>query len=265
MLARTRRCRRRMAAIAALTVALLALAAIAAYGERAQKGNLVASLNSDLSPLKLPRHRLAPVTVTLSGSVSTADGSPLPRVTQVELDLAGSNLFFTRGLPTCTETKLRNVNNALALTRCGAALVGQGRLDGQVFVEFQKPFVIHARLFAFNGQVGGHPAILVHAFAPTPPVSFILPFVIHHRSGAFGTMLVAKMPGSVGASPHAADFELTVGRHFRYRDATRSYISASCPVPTGFTAGFLSFARATYTFEGGKQLRVASVRTCRSR
>jgi hypothetical protein len=36
-------------------------------------------------------------------------------------------------------------------------------------------------------------------------------------------------------------------------------------VPHGFTAGFLSFARATYTFEGGKKLVTESVRSCRAR
>ena len=46
--------------------------------------------------------------------------------------------------------------------------------------------------------------------------------------------------------------------------ARHSYLSASCPVPKGFTAGFLSFARATYTFEGD-QLRIESIRSCRGR
>ena len=36
-------------------------------------------------------------------------------------------------------------------------------------------------------------------------------------------------------------------------------------MPKGFSAGFLSFARATYTFEGGKQLTTESVRSCRTR
>ena len=78
-------------------------------------------------------------------------------------------------------------------------------------------------------------------------------------------MLVALIRRSVGAWPHVADFHIVVSRKFGFQGEQHSYLSASCPVPAGFTAGFLSFARATYTFEGGKQLRVASVRTCRSR
>jgi hypothetical protein len=36
-------------------------------------------------------------------------------------------------------------------------------------------------------------------------------------------------------------------------------------VPPKFTAGFLSFARATYTFAGGEELAIESVRSCRAR
>ena len=36
-------------------------------------------------------------------------------------------------------------------------------------------------------------------------------------------------------------------------------------MPPKFTAGFLSFARATYTFAGGEELAIESVRSCRAR
>jgi hypothetical protein len=58
---------------------------------------------------------------------------------------------------------------------------------------------------------------------------------------------------------------LTISRSFGFHGQRRSYLRASCPVPESFTAGFLSFARATYTFEGGKQLATESVRSCRAR
>jgi hypothetical protein len=45
----------------------------------------------------------------------------------------------------------------------------------------------------------------------------------------------------------------------------QSYLKASCPVPKAFTAGFLSFARATYSFAGGEQIVTESVRSCRVR
>ena len=78
-------------------------------------------------------------------------------------------------------------------------------------------------------------------------------------------MLITTIRRSVGPWPHVADFQIDVSRSFTYRGKHQSYLSASCPVPKGFTAGFLSFARATYTFEGGKQLTIESVRSCRAR
>jgi hypothetical protein len=37
------------------------------------------------------------------------------------------------------------------------------------------------------------------------------------------------------------------------------------PVPSGFNAGFLAFAKATYSFADGHRLRVEAVRSCRAR
>ena len=67
---------------------------------------------------------------------------------------------------------------------------------------------------------------------------------------------------SVGPWPHVANFQISVSRNFNWHGKKRSYLSASCPAPPGFTGGFLSFARATYTFAGGKQLTAESVRSC---
>ena len=70
---------------------------------------------------------------------------------------------------------------------------------------------------------------------------------------------------SVGPWPRIANFQIKVGRNFTYRGERQSYLSASCPIPDHFTVGFLSFARATYTFEGGEQISTETVRSCRAR
>jgi hypothetical protein len=243
----------------------LALSAGFARGERTQSGDLIVSLNGGISPLELPRDRPAPVAVRLEGEISTADGSPLPRVARVELELAGHGLLYTHGLAVCPRARLRNASDGQALRRCGPALVGSGSLEAAVFVPNQEPFTIHARLLAFNGRAqGGRTAIWVHAFASDPPVSLVLPFVVRPRRGTFRTALVATLPQAVGYLPHLARFRLTLSRHFFDRGERRSYISASCPVPKPFTAGFLSFARATYGFADERRLSIESVRSCRA-
>jgi hypothetical protein len=254
-------------AAAALVAMLLALSVAAgtAVGERAQDGNLIVSLNGSVAPRELPRHRQAPVGVRLKGEISTEDRNPLPRLEEVRLDLAGGRLS-THGLAKCPGARLRNADIHQALYRCGDALVGRGTFEAEIFIPEQRPFTLHGRLLAFNGRSeGGRPAIWMHVFSSAPPVSLSLPFVIEHSRGTYRTTLVAALPEWIGPYPHVASFDLTLSRRFTYRGKRHSYASASCPVPRPFTAGFASFARATFNFDDERRLKVESVRSCRAR
>jgi hypothetical protein len=251
--------------------ALAALALVAglgagmAQGERTQRGNLIVSLDGGLSPLRLPRDRPAPVAVRLEGGLQTADGSLLPRVTRIELGLPGQGVLSTRGLPMCSQRRLRNTKPPEALAACRPALIGRGRLEAHVVVPNQAPFAIQARLLAFNGRVGGQRAIVLHAFAASPPTVAVLPFLIHPGSGRFGTTLVADLPAALGPWPHFAHFEITLSRRYSYQGRSRSYLSASCPIPPRLTAGFFSFARTTLTLAGGRTIGTGIARGCRAR
>jgi hypothetical protein len=244
----------------------LAIFGSRAAAERSQDGNLIVSLNGGITPRTLPRHEPAPVVVHLSGRVLTSDDSPLPRVNWIRLELAWRGVLETEGLPVCPRLRLLGRLSAQALRACGSAIVGRGSLYAQIFVPNQRPFGVRARLLAFNGRTkSGKPAVLVHAFADSPPVSFVIPFSVHHKPGSFRTVLITTIRRSVGEWPHVANFSIAISRKFIHKGRQRSYTSASCPIPKGFTAGFLSFARATYTFAGGKQLTTESVRSCRAR
>jgi hypothetical protein len=247
-----------------LAVALAALSGTAG-AERAQDGNLIVTLNGGISPRMLPRHRTVPVAVHLAGHVLTSDSSPLPRVNWIKLELAWRGVLDTHGLPVCPAARLIGADSRQAVRRCHEAQVGKGRLFAQVFVPNQSPFDVRAHLVAFNGKTkAGRPAVLVQAYSALPPVSFVIPFTVHHKPGTFRTVLITTIRRSVGPWPHVSNFEINVSRSFTHKGSRRSYLSASCPVPHGFTAGFLSFARATYTFEGGNQLTIESVRSCRA-
>jgi hypothetical protein len=251
-------------ALAALAL-LGGLGAGQAHGERSQQGNLIVSLDGGLSPLRLPRDHPAPVAVRLAGGLRTADGSLLPRVTRIDLGLPGQGVLSTRGLPTCSQQRLRNTKPFEALAACRPALIGHGRLEAQVVVPHQAPFMIQVRMLAFNGRVGGRRAILLHAFAASPPTVAVVPFLIRPGSGRFGTALVAHLPAALGPWPHFAHFEMTLSRRYAYRGASRSYLSASCPIPPRFSAGFFSFARATLTLAGGRRIGTGIARGCRAR
>jgi hypothetical protein len=258
--------RRARALPALVAVAILTLLVSQAGAERSQRGNLIVSLDGGITPKALPRDHAAPVAVHLLGGVTTSDGSPIPRVNWIKLELAWRGRLLTQGLPVCPQVRLRSTDSRQAMEACGGSLVGRGHLYAQIFVPNQEPFGVHANLLAFNGKTKAkHPAVLVHAYTSDPPVSFIIPFTVHHNKGAFRTVLVTTIRRSVGPWPHVANFEIDVARSFSWHGHRRSYLNASCPVPPQFTAGFLSFARATYTFAGGDQLTTETVRSCRAR
>lgn len=255
----------RVAGLSALASLILSLVLVGlAQSERTQHGTLIVSLGGRLSPLTLPRERLAPVAVNLDGSLQTADGSPLPRVKRVELGLPPQGMLSTHGLPTCAQRKIHATKSADALAACRAALVGRGRVDMTVQLPTQEPFAVHARLLAFNTRVGERRAVLLHAYTPKPPFAVVLPFFLRHRSGRFGTALIADLP-ALGEWARFAQFEMTLWRRYTYRGQRRSYLSASCPIPKRFTAGFFSFARVAYTLADGRKVSTAIARSCRAR
>jgi hypothetical protein len=253
--------------IALIALAVLPSMSAPAGGERSQTGNLIVSLNGGISPFKLPRDHAVPVAVRLEGGVDTADRSALPRVDRLKLELAWRGKLRTRGLPVCPQGRLKGTATRQAVDACGGSLVGRGRLAAKIFVPGQEAFDVQARLAAFNGRTKvGRRAVLMHAYTSNPPVSFIIPFIVmRNPEGAFHTILVARIRRSVGTWPHVASFKVEISRSFVHEGKRRSYLSASCPLPPTFTSGFLSFARATYTFAGGDDLTTESVRSCRAR
>lgn len=252
--------------ISVIVLVLLVSVSGIAGAERAQDGNLIVSLKGGISPRKLPRDRPAPVAVHLAGRVLTSDKAPLPRVNWIRLELAWRGVLDTQGLSVCPRARLLGANTRMAIERCGDAKVGRGRLFARIFVPNQRPFDVRAHLTAFNGRTkAGRPAVLVHSYARHLPVAFVIPFSVYHQKGAFRTVLVALIRRSAGPWPHVANFQISVSRSFNKDGERHSYLSASCPVPKHFTAGFLSFARATYTFEGGKEMSTETVRSCRAR
>lgn len=249
-------------AVAVVTTALAGLA----WGERAQYGSLIVSLDGGISPLRLPRQDPAPIALRYDGGLRTSDGSVLPRVVKVEFAVPGQGTLTTRGLPRCNPRQLHGADSRTALDVCRPALLGHGRLQAQVVLPNQQPFRIEAHLLMFNGRPEhGHQVVLMHAYASQPPLWVVVPFVIRHRKGWLGTSMVATLPRSLGPWPHFAHFEMTFSRRYREAGKERSFISASCPIPRRLTAGFFTLTRVTYTLLGGRRVSTAITRGCRAR
>jgi hypothetical protein len=224
---------------------------------------VVVSLDGSIAPRSLPRHRPAPISVLLEGTVRGEGGKLPPRLDRIELAFGARGGLDATGLPRCPRSRLRNATRQQALARCGSALVGRGSLQAEVPLDPDRPLLADAGLLAFNGRAGGRPAVWVHAYSASPPVSFVLPFYLRRqRSGTFGILLRAPVAAALGRWPQLRGFQLRLGRGYRAGGERHSYLNASCPLPPRFHAFSVPFARATYSFAAGPTLSTTILRRC---
>ena len=130
----------------------------------------------------------------------------------------------------------------------------------------QAPFPSQGRVFVFNSEVHGAPAMLAHVYGTVPvPTSYTLPFAIHRVDGAFGTVLTASLPPVTANWGHVTGLSMSLGRRFTAAGRPRSYFSAGCPAPAGFPGAVFPFAKAKFSFAGRVTLTDAVTRSCRAR
>jgi hypothetical protein len=249
--------------IVGLALVLAASLALASWalGERVQAGNLIVDVEGGFSPTSLPRHSFAPISLQGSGDISTVDGALPPPVHTVDIDWDRNGRLTTRGLPQCSEAQLENTTTPAAMQTCRAALVGIGFASGQVAFPDQAPFPASSTVLAFNGiPRGGHPVLLLHAYAYVPaPTTFVVPVDISKehagRYGYHSSLTAPIIAGGYGVITH---FDLKLNRRYSFHGQRLSYLAARCP------DGRLQ-ARGTVTFVDGTSLTGSVFRPCQGR
>lgn len=257
----------RRLALTAVLALTASIAVAAARAELIQQGNLRVSFEARLLPRELPRERRAPVSVSLGGTVRTADGSRPPQLREMTVAVNRAGRISVVGLPRCRAPELQQTTTEAALRRCRDALVGRGHFAANV--DFPGAPLIPARgnLLAFNSRVRGRPAMLLHLYGSTPVrAAFVLPFTIsHRRQGDFGTVFSTKIPELASDLGYVTDIEMKIGRRYRFAGQPRSFFSASCAAPAGFPGAIFQLARATFTFANGQRLSTGLARDCKVR
>jgi hypothetical protein len=238
-----------------------------AQSELSQTGNLRISFGGSFSPRSLPRDSLAPISVHVKGAIGTTDGSHPPPVRQVEIALNRNGRLTTAGLPTCTSAHLQSTSTEAALERCRPSLVGRGQFGATIEFPGVEPFPASGPLLAFYGTSKGRPALLLHLYITAPTrTTFVLPLQISRRErGQFGTLLSAAIPSLAGGLGSVTEIDMTIGRTYRFRGERRSFLSASCAAPAGFSGGIFPLARGSFQFADGRTVRTTLIRNCRVR
>jgi hypothetical protein len=254
----------------ALAPALLAMTLIGtglAQAETRIIGNLVFSVSAKLSPKKLPREGRAPVAVSIAWKIATTDGSTPPTLKTLKIEINRNGILDPTGLPTCPYNKIQPASTRRALKNCRASLVGRGSFAALVGLEGQESYVAKGRMVVFNSTKGGKPVLYGQIYSAYPFAnSFVIVFKVDKRKkGAYGTTLTANLPASLRTWGNLTEIKMRLSRKFGYKGKARSFLSAGCPTPKGFTAAVFRLARTSFAFNGGRKVTSTLTEDCKVR
>ncbi|HET7121582.1 MAG TPA: hypothetical protein VFI17_10105 [Solirubrobacterales bacterium] len=257
---------RRQLRIGGLALAAVAALVAGARAEVVQRGDLRVYIQGGITPKTLPRLGRAPVAVSVAGHVVSTSGSVPPQLTSVAVALNRNGRLDFRGLPVCPRRRIEAVSSRQALALCGRALVGTGTFHARVVLPDQSPFPSDGRVLAFNGRQHGQHVVFAHIYGPRPlPQSRVLTFHLRQQGGGYRTLLSARLPEVTTDWGYVSRLSLTLGRRYRYRGRSRSFIAAGCPAPSGFSAATFPAAKASFGFADGRTLTSTLIRSCRVR
>lgn len=240
-------------------------APVASQSEVVQQAGVRVKFDGDLSPKSLPRSRRVPVKVAVSTHITpTKDGNP-PQLRQMRIAINHYGHLDATGLPKCRLDQIQPATTADALAACRRSLVGEGSFSAKVLLKGQALFPAAGKVHVFSGVYKGRPAIFAHIYGTQPaPTSYTLPFVVKRAHGTYGTIF-ETLPQQTSDAGYITGLSLNLGRSYSYRGGRRSYLSASCPAPKGSSSAPFPFAKASFSFSGGRNVGSTLVRVCRVR
>lgn len=249
----------------ALSAALAALSlTVPASAELTQEGDLRASFQGSISPSRLPRATYAPVGVRVAGGVRSVHGTKLPQLRKISVAINRAGKLYDKGLPTCKLSRIQPATESVARHVCGSSIVGEGHVTLIVRLNGQKDYHSTNRLLAFNGpREGGKKLILAQVYSKNPPGAIVLTFTVRRHPGTYGTVIETELPRYAESWAYLTFFEMTLDRTYRFAGEQRSYVSAACSAPKGFSKAIFPFAKASYSFAGGQKLTTSINRSCR--
>jgi hypothetical protein len=218
-------------------------------------GNLVTSVNANLSPKKLPRESRAPIAVAIDWKVSTRDGTEPPNLKKLSIEINRNGILDPTGLPTCPYGQIQPATTQRALSNCRSSLVGQGSFAALVGLEGQEKYVAKGKMVVFNSIKGGKPVLFGQIYSDYPfAASFVIVFKVTKTKGTFGTTLTATLPPTLRTWGNLTEIKMRLQRNYSYKGKKHSFLSASCPAPKGFSSAPYRLARTSFAFDGGTKV-----------
>jgi hypothetical protein len=216
-------------------------------------GNYRIDFEGSMTPAKLPRVGVEPISVSVSGAVQQLAGPPAPALREFTVAINRHARISLQGLPTCTRRRVVGKTTSQALAGCRGALVGSGSFTAHIDVPEQAPFPAAGRLVIFNSRYHGHRALLGHVYGPQPvPTALDMYFRLRQgRKGPFGLVFTATMPDVGQEWGYVKGFKINLGRRYLFHGREHSLLSAGCPAPRGFNSAPFKLARGEFRLADG--------------
>jgi hypothetical protein len=237
-------------AIAALIAVSVAGIATGAKPVTVEAGNLIVTVNGEFKPTKLPKNKMAPITLFASGKIATKDGKHPPALKEVILKTDKNGAINVKGLPVCKSGQLQARETKAAEKACKGSIIGNGQTTVEVEFAEQKPIDVNSKLLVFNGgQSGGTTTLYIHAYFAAPVTGAIVTTVKvkKKKEGRYGLSSVATIPKIAGGAGSVKSFNLKITK--------RGVLTAKCP------DGKLQ-AHATSVFADNTKAAATIIRTC---
>jgi hypothetical protein len=213
-------------ALSAIAAVAFAAVAFAAKPTVIQIGKLVLTVDGDFTPKQLPKNKLTPIKLDVSGSIKTSDGTHPAALKEVIVEFDKNSAVNAKGIPVCTQGKLIAQDTKNAKKACPNSILGEGSTEVEVEFPEQAPFKAKGPLVFFNGGVsGGKTTLFIHAYVAVPaPTALITKITITKtHNGRYGTKTVSKVPVIAGGSGSVLNFKFTVN------PKRTQYATAKCP------------------------------------
>lgn len=246
--------RKRLTWILAVAVAasLLVAGVASAYKPAVIKvGGLTITFNGGFTPTKLPKSKLSPITLNISGKIASDNGSHPPPLTTFVLEAdknTGINAKASKGV--CKQTQLEARTTEDAKKVCKKALIGSGKTDVELQEPESSPVQLKSDLLVFNGgKKGSKTTLLIHAFLKQPVTASVVTTVVvsKHKNGRYGLKSVATIPKIAGYAGSVKEFSLKINK--------KGYLLAKCP------DGHID-AQGEAVFKGGPKAKGSVTRPC---
>ena len=249
-----------------LVLTVLFGAASLAAAETVQKAGLRVTFEGNLTPQKLPRSKQAPVQVAVAAKVKPSGSTTVPPMQTMTIAINKYGHLNRGGVPVCGLDQIQPATTEDALAICRDSLVGKGTFSAAVLRKGQAPFPSSGKVYAYNGEANGKPAILAHVYGTQPaPASYTIPFLLKSSKGTYGTTLQATLPPVKTGSGYITGISLNLGKTFKVHGKSQPYFSASCPVPKGVPGATFNFAKASVGFKGGPTVGTTLTRNCKAK